>query len=125
MQIPHELTSVTCICCPIGCVVEVTLEEDGSVAEVTGHSCKRGEAYAAAEATRPVRMVTAVIPLAGALEPLSVKTAEPVPKTLMHDVVTALGGLSLSAPIRAGEVVLANVCDTGVDVVATKSIEGD
>ncbi len=123
MQIAHNLTNVTCICCPIGCEIEVAFEQDGSIAEIAGNTCKRGEAYAAAEATSPVRMVTAVIPAAGALEPLSVKTVKPIPKCLMDDVVDCLSNLRVAAPVHTGQTILENVCGTGVDVVATKSIE--
>jgi len=36
---------LTCIVCPLGCELVVTLEEN-RVLEVRGNTCKRGEAYA-------------------------------------------------------------------------------
>lgn len=39
---------LTCIRCPRGCQVTVELADDGSVEDVSGNSCKRGEAYARA-----------------------------------------------------------------------------
>ena len=44
-----ELKKLTCIECPIGCDMEVELE-DGKVLSVTGNSCPRGKLYAENEA---------------------------------------------------------------------------
>ena len=122
MQLATEITTFTCICCPLGCQLEVALDEQGGVAEVTGNTCKRGADYAAREATAPERMVTAVLPVEGCLEPVSVKTSAPVPKDLMADVLSACSAARLAAPVAAGDVVVADVCGTGVAVVATKSV---
>ena len=112
---------ITCINCPVGCRLTVTLE-NGQVTSVTGNTCKRGEIYARQECVDPLRMVTAVIPVAGSAMPLSVKTRTPIPKKKIQDCMEALAGVSLCAPIAAGSVVLADVCGTGVDVIATKSV---
>ena len=39
-----EKRELTCIVCPMGCSLEVTLE-DGKVLSVKGNGCPRGEAY--------------------------------------------------------------------------------
>lgn len=122
MQIATDIASLTCICCPLGCEVEVSFDEQGGVADIAGHSCKRGAKYAANEAVRPERTITAVLPVAGCLEPVSVKTAGAVPKVLVRDVLRAIAGLRLEAPVHAGQRLLGDVCGTGVDVVATKSV---
>ncbi|MBR3494169.1 MAG: DUF1667 domain-containing protein [Clostridia bacterium] len=112
---------ITCINCPMGCRMTVTLE-DGKVTGVTGNTCKRGEKYAMQEVTAPVRMVTAVVPVADRRLPVSVKTREPIPKARIQDCMAALRQLHLSAPIEAGQVVLADVCGTGIDVIATRTV---
>ena len=89
MQLATEITTFTCICCPLGCQLEVSFDEQGSVAEVSGNTCGRGAAYAEREAAAPERMVTAVLPVEGCLEPVSVKTASPVPKARVADVLAA------------------------------------
>ena len=50
MQFATDVAVYTCICCPVGCRVEVSFDENGQVAEVSGHTCKRGADYAAQEA---------------------------------------------------------------------------
>lgn len=122
MQFATDIVTFTCICCPLGCRVEVTLDENGQVAEVSGYTCKRGADYAAQEAVAPERMVTAVLPVEGCLEPVSVKTASPVPKARVADVLAACLSARLAAPVAAGDVIVADACGTGVDVVATKSV---
>lgn len=121
MQLATEITTFTCICCPLGCQLEVSFDEQGSVAEVSGNTCGRGAAYAEREAAAPERMVTAVLPVEGCLEPVSVKTA-PVPKARVADVLAACLSARLAAPVAAGDVIVADACGTGVDVVATKSV---
>lgn len=120
MQVATQITTFTCICCPLGCSLEVSFPEGGEV-EVEGNTCARGAAYAREEATSPKRMVTALAQMENRLEPLSVKTASPVPKKLVPSVLAALRLLRVKAPVRSGDVVLSDVCGTGIDVVATKS----
>ena len=122
MQFATDIAAYTCICCPLGCRIEDALDENGQVSEVSGYTCKRGADYAAQEAVAPERMVTAVLCVSGCLEPVSVKTQRPVPKAAMKDVLAAVAALRLDAPVAAGDVLIEDVCGTGVAVVATKSV---
>ena len=122
MQFATDIAAYTCICCPLGCRIEVALDENGQVSEVSGYTCKRGADYAAQEAVAPERMVTAVLCVSGCLEPVSVKTQRPVPKAAMKDVLAAVAALRLAAPVAAGDVLIEDVCGTGVAVVATKRV---
>ncbi len=113
---------ITCINCPVGCRMTVNVE-NGQVVSVTGNSCKRGVTYATQESVAPMRMVTAVVPVADRRTPVSVKTKSPVPKGAIRDCMTAIMAQRLKPPIRLGDVLIENVCDTGVDVIATKTVE--
>ncbi len=112
---------VVCINCPMGCRITVT-QKDGEITGISGNSCNRGAVYARQEVTAPVRMITAVMPVQGRKLPLSVKTRQAVPKEKMMDCMQAIRAHSVSAPVRQGEVVLANICNTGVDVIATRTV---
>lgn len=96
--------------------------EDGKVVSVTGNNCRRGAAYAQQECIAPERMVTAVIPVADRKMPVSVKTRVPIPKAKIRECMIALSKVHVTAPIAMGQVILANVCGTGIDVIATKSL---
>ena len=104
----------------MGCHMEVTLS-DGAVTQVVGNTCKRGAAYAVDECTNPKRTLTSTVKTTDG-EMLSVKTAQAVPFGKMFEVMQALAGVTVKTPIKIGQVVLADVCQTGVDVVATKNI---
>lgn len=121
MQLATDIVSFTCICCPLGCPLEVAPDDQGAVAEVAGHGCKRGAEYALREATSPERMVTTTVIVQGRLEPISVKTAAPVPKKRVAEVLEAIAAVRMATPIEAGAVVIDDVCGTGVAVIATKS----
>lgn len=108
----------------MGCRVTVTLEE-GVPVSVSGNSCKRGEMYAKQECVEPLRTVTAVLRVASSRVPLSVRTAGPVPKAKIADVMRELSGLRITAPVRMGQVILSDVCGTGVDVIATADVGTD
>ncbi len=117
-----ETRTLTCIRCPRGCSVTVTLADDGSIAGVTGNSCMRGDKYARDEVTHPVRIVTSTVPVVGSAteKMVSVKTAGDVPKGRVFDVVRELAHVTATAPVHIGDVILADVAGTGVDIVATK-----
>lgn len=117
-----QTRTLTCIRCPRGCAVTVTLDDAGAVTSVTGNSCRRGDQYARAEVTHPVRSVTTTVPVRGSATArvVSVKTASEVPKGKVADVMAALAHVEAEAPVAIGDVVLADVAGTGVDVVATR-----
>lgn len=117
-----ETRQLTCISCPIGCLLAVSLE-NGVVREVTGNQCGRGVAYAGEECAHPTRMMTTTVRLRGAaVDAAPVKTSRPIPKDTVVACVRALKDIELDAPVTLGQLVLADVCGTGADVVATRSI---
>ena len=123
MSYPERL-ELTCVCCPMGCSLVVERTSADEATYVSGAGCARGKKYAPAEATRPERVVTTTVCVPGAAEPLSVRTVAPVPRELMAEVVAAAKGAAagMLAPVKIGDVVLADACGTGVDVIATKSV---
>lgn len=83
----------------------------------------RGDAYARKECVHPERTVTGTVRvLGGPLPVVPVRTQGEVPKEKVLEVARALHTAAVPAPVQAGQVVLADVCGTGVAVVATKNI---
>ncbi|MBD5560403.1 MAG: DUF1667 domain-containing protein [Clostridia bacterium] len=112
------MTILTCIRCPRGCQLQVD-----SDLNVQGAGCPQGISYAREEMTHPERTVTATVRLeSSTLRRLPVKTREPVPKDKVPAVISALQRVHVKAPVRMGDVVLKDAADTGVDVVATRSV---
>ena len=51
-----ETRELTCIGCPLGCALTVTMNGK-EVVEVKGNTCKKGDIYARKEVTNPTRIV--------------------------------------------------------------------
>ena len=110
-----------CIVCPRGCSMQVELE-DSKVISVTGNACKRGEKYAIDECLSPTRMVTALVRVTNRKDTMvSVKTAAPIPKGNIFDLMKLINAATVEAPVSIGDVVLSNVY--GTDVIITKDIK--
>lgn len=118
-----EVRNLTCISCPMGCALTATLD-GGEVISVTGNTCKRGDIYARKEVTNPTRIVTSTVRVTGGTaDMVSVKTKEDIPKGKIFDCVTALKDVTVQAPVKIGDVILSDAAGTGVDIIATKSVE--
>lgn len=111
----------TCINCPIGCTVMVTLNSEGEIADISGNRCKRGENYVRKELTNPRRVVTSTLRLKDSrYASVSVKTRDDVPKGAIFEVMDVIRKSVISPPIHVGEVLIENIAQTGVDLVATE-----
>jgi CxxC motif-containing protein len=117
-----ENRNLTCIGCPLGCQLEVTLDGD-KVLSVSGNTCPRGENYAIKEVTNPTRILTSSVLVEGGDLPIvSGKTREDIPKDKIWDCLQVLENVVVNAPISIGDTIVENIADTGVDFVATKNI---
>lgn len=117
------IRELTCISCPLGCPLKVETDENGAVLQVTGNTCKRGEVYGKKEVTAPERTVTSTVAVVGGSAPLvSVRTRTDIPKGKIFQCMEAIRAAKIQAPVSIGDVVVENVCGTGVDVVATKAV---
>ncbi len=117
-----EKRELTCINCPMGCRITVTMEGDDIIA-VEGNTCKRGFVYACNEVKSPVRTVTTTIKVTGGVvDRVSCKTKEPVPKDKIFEVMDAINKASCKAPVAIGDVLIEDCAGTGIPVVATKAV---
>lgn len=112
---------LTCIGCPMGCQITVEME-NGAVVSITGHSCPRGDKYARQECTAPERVVTSLMVADFAHTPVSVKTAKPIPKAKIAACLAQIHATTVQLPVREGDVMIPDVCGTGVPVVATRDV---
>ena len=113
---------LTCIVCPKGCELHVELDKNGAIKEISGHTCKRGVAYAEAECTHPTRTVTSTVRCEGGAV-LPVKTSSPIPKELIFAAMRQINECVAKDTVKIGEAVIVNLLGTGADVVATANAE--
>ena len=124
-----ETLRFNCATCPSECLltVEVERDADGAVAEVhsvIGNSCPRGDKFAHQELTCPMRVLTTTVAVSGGDEALlSVRTAEAIPLELHAQATDLIRGLVVKAPIRMVDVVLENLLNTKIDLIASMDID--
>ena len=114
------MKELICINCPLGCHLSVD-DADVSNVKVTGNTCPRGVTYAVSEVTAPKRMVTSSVPVTGStVKRVSVKTSAPIPKDKIFHCLAEIKTIIATAPVAIGDVLLANVCGSGADIIATR-----
>ena len=112
------MTTMICIVCPKGCHLVMDKENNS---RVTGFDCPRGEAYGKKELTNPTRVLTSVVRTKNARHPTCpVKTSDAIPKAKIKEVMELLKPVRLQPPVAIGDVVVKNICGTGIDWIATK-----
>lgn len=118
-----ETRELVCINCPLGCGLTVTLDQ-GKVLKVEGNTCPKGKSYGEKEVTAPTRILTSSVKVTGGNMPVvSVKTASDIPKKKVKECAAELAHIVVKAPVRIGDVVLHDICHTGVDLVATRNVQ--
>lgn len=124
-----ETLQFNCTTCPSECLLTVEVERDAkgtveAVRSVTGNSCPRGDKFAHQELTCPMRVLTTTVAVSGGDEALlPVRTAEAIPLTLHAQAMNLLRGAVVDAPIRMGDIVLPNLLNTSIDLIASMDID--
>jgi len=121
--VKRDVCEVTCIICPVGCRARVVFEK-GKVLAVANVECPRGKTYATNELKAPVRDFFTTVMVRGARNRvLPVRTTGPIPKEKMMDCARELSKITVQAPIKLGTVVVENILNLGVDVIASRDLE--
>ena len=112
---------LVCINCPRGCNLTVDKVNDEIIVE--GNMCPRGKTYAINELTNPLRTLTTTIDIESIdYDRLPVITSMPIPKDKMFMVMKFLKGYKVKAPINRNDVIIKDICNLGVDLIASKTI---
>ncbi len=120
-----------CVLCPSGCELEVRPKGDISPGDaesegllVRGHRCDKGVAFAVEEVLRPTRNLSTSVPVAGTADRMiSVRLSGRVPRAMIFPILAEIARLRPAAPVRRGDVLIADVLGSGVDVIATRTVE--
>ncbi|MCD6427188.1 MAG: DUF1667 domain-containing protein, partial [Caldisericaceae bacterium] len=82
-----EKKHFTCIVCPIGCEIDVKLN-NGKIISVSGNKCPRGKEFVLQEIKNPLRVLTTTVRIEnGEYAMLPVRTDRPVPKSKIFDIM--------------------------------------
>lgn len=123
-----ETLKFNCTTCPSECLLTVEVERDADgvaeVRSVAGNSFPRGDKFAHQELICPMRVLTTTVAVSGGEEALlPVRTAEAIPLALHAQAMTLIRGLVVNAPIRMGDIVLENLLDTNINLIASMNID--
>ncbi len=115
---------LVCIVCPRSCRMTITSEGDELV--VTGNTCKRGKEFAINEMTDPRRTVCTTVRTSFPSVPvLPVRVSGAIPKNKIFDLMREVNRITVSKRIGREEVVVPNILDLGVNLIATSNILKD
>ncbi len=116
----HE--ELICINCPIGCRLDIELDDQGNFISVSGNLCPKGKEYAIKEMTAPVRTLTTTIRIENGQYPLvSVRSDKPLPKDSLFDVMDIIDHTIKKAPIKIGDILISNILGLEVNIIATSN----
>jgi CxxC motif-containing protein len=109
---------VTCVICPNSCDIDVVYDEE-KIISISKSKCKRGDVYATSECLNPSRTLTTTVKVIGGEKTLlPVKSSAPLPKGLLIDCMSIINEVQQKAPINVGEIIVKNILDTNIDIVA-------
>lgn len=115
------MREMICITCPNGCALQV--EESEGTIKVTGNKCKRGEAFAVAELTHPMRTICSTVrTIYPEIPVIPVRVSGEIPKEKIFDVMEEINKINVEKRLRRGDVVIPDVLGLGVDVIVTSDI---
>jgi len=101
--------------CPNGC--EITEDLNGGM-------CGKGPAYVQNEILSPRRTLTSSVKVTDGVIPLvSVRTTETIPKDKLREAMAILAKMTVKAPVSLGQIIAADFMETGVQLIATKSVD--
>ena len=116
------ISTVVCIVCPVSCEVKTDWDDDG-VNKIENNLCRLALEYVESELFDPRRTITTSVPVDDGDWPLvSVRTDVPIPKAMLITAMDEITGLRVSAPVKTGDVILADILGTGANVVATRKV---
>ena len=118
----NRIQEVTCIGCPNGCQVAVTFQ-DGEILSIEGYLCPTGENYARAECTHPERTLTTLMTPKYEGKPIPVRTSKPIPKDKIELCLKKIHAFHPETPVAIGDVLIKNIANLHVDVIATRDQE--
>lgn len=113
---------LTCIICPNSC--KLSIEFIDGKWNVTNARCPRGIPFAVQEMTNPLRTLSSTVKTTIPNFPLlPVKTSDAVPQSMLLSIMKILNSIEVSDSVHVGDVIIKNVMNTGVDILATCNLD--
>ena len=114
---------ITCIECPIGCLINVEYNK-GEIVSIRGNECKKGKRFVEKEIKDPRRILTTTISIESSrFNRLPVRSNIPAPKDEILKMVKEIKRIKIKIPIKMGDTIARNFMDSGVDIISSMTID--
>jgi CxxC motif-containing protein len=115
------MKKVVCIICPNGCLLEID-KQDGEFI-VMGNMCQRGREFGINEIINPKRSICSTVRTSYKSIPrLPVRTDGEIPFNLVFNTMKEINEINLDHPVHSGEIIIENILETGVNIIATSDM---
>ncbi|MBD3352558.1 MAG: DUF1667 domain-containing protein [Candidatus Lokiarchaeota archaeon] len=112
-----------CVICPNSCRLHVEVGPTGEV-DVQGYQCKRGFEYGIQEFLQPIRMLITTMKIEnGVLPVIPVRSNKEVPRERIFDAIEVVNQTVAQAPVKMGDILVDNLLDLGIHVIASRDME--
>jgi len=113
---------IVCVICPNSCRLTVWKDSEEEV-HIIGNQCSRGIKYGESEYLNPVRMVITTMRIEGAPYPvIPVRSAEPIPKSLIFQAIKLINRQVCHAPIKMGDILIEDILGTNIPLIPSRSM---
>ena len=119
-----NVKELVCNLCPVHCKMSIEYSRWGDqIKNVYGSRCSRGYEYIRNYRIDQQCMLPTSVRLRGSSDNrLPVNSDAPIPKTMVTEVMNVIKTVEVEVPIKSGEIILENILNTGVNIVAAKSM---
>jgi len=118
-----EKKHFTCVTCPVGCEVDVEVQ-DSSILSMKGNRCDKVKEFVLQELKEPMRVLTTTVRIEGAkYAMLPVRTDKTIPKRLFKQAIEMLADINLQAPVHMSDVIVKDVAGSGANIIATRTMD--
>ncbi len=111
-----------CLVCPLACDLQISINNENNYI-VEGNKCNRGRDYALKELIEPSRVITSSVLLQNnPMSRLPVKSNGIIEEKLISQCMEIIKTFQVTAPVEKGQVIIPNILDTNVDIVAARRV---
>ena len=112
------MRTLYCTTCPSCCQLKVI--GSGFEMIVEGNKCEKGREFADTETENPARTLTTTVRTRfPGIQVLPVRTTGEIPKDRIYEAMRELSEVSIDQEMDCGDIVLADLAETGVSVILT------
>ena len=117
------MREIICIVCPNGCSLKVDKVDGGWT--IAGNLCPKGKDFAVSEMTNPTRSISSTVRTDfKELPRLPVRTDGEIPLQSIFTAMEEMNKVLVHKPVHIGDIIIKNICDTGVNIIAAADMYG-